>query len=123
MEGPHPGRSYGNVTIRDFDPNRGGKRRDVNRPCLEGDYSFEYDVLDEFFKYYDDPLSLPNYDGPSQNSNTFSNYLVSSQGGSINNIPWTAYGAGRPFAPGSAFRLQTIAPEVISRNAFGPLGF
>jgi RHS repeat-associated protein len=128
LEGPHEGRPYGNITIRDFDPGRGGRKRGVKRPCPEGDYSFEHNLLDEFSKYFDDPLRLPDYVGvgilgPSQNSNTFANHLVTSQGGSINDIPTMAVGSGDPFTPDRAFRLETTAPEVISRNAFGPLGF
>ncbi len=53
----------------------------------------------EFFKYYFDQDMLPDYNPETQNSNGFANYLITSQGGSIDSVPFTAYGANRPFTP------------------------
>lgn len=111
LEGPKPFLPYGNPAIRTTDPGRGGSRRDVQRPCPASDYSFEQSILDEFSKYYDNPLLLPTYGGLQQNSNTFANHLVSAAGGSIQNIPWFAKGSSDRFTGGAPqIRLQVATP-------------
>jgi hypothetical protein len=114
MEGP-AGHSYGNLVIRDFDSQRWGLKSTVKRPCPDGNYSFEYSILDEFLKYYETPLLLPDYAGLSQNSNAFTSYLINSQGGSIDEIPFMAWGYDTPFS-NSAFRFELVAPEVVARQ-------
>jgi hypothetical protein len=111
LEGPRANVPYGTLAIREFDPGRGGSRRNVTRPCPPSDYSFEYDILDQFFGYYDNPLLLPTYGGLGQNSNTFANYLVTGAGGSIANTPWGAKASDATFTGGLQIRLQVADPR------------
>lgn len=106
MEGPQPGERYGHLRAEYFDPTRAqhSKRRGVTAPgqCGGDQFAFENDILDLFATLQGNPDLLPDYlndplHGNFNNSNTFASYLITTPGGSINNVPFTAYGSGAPF--------------------------
>jgi RHS repeat-associated protein len=120
LEGPRNYVSHGNPVITAFDPGRADRSEAVGpvaRPCPDSDYSLEYNILDTFFAYYDNPETLPNYRDLTQNSNTFANYLVTNAGGSIDVIPAGAVGSRAAFTGGGPqIRLQIIDPKTAARG-------
>ena len=101
LEGPKAGCRHGNPMIHLFKAERSQEVSSVSCPVPEGDYSFEDNVLSAFLTYYFNQEMLPDYTNPPgnpfQNSNTFVNYLITSQGGTINTPSDFAYGANAPF--------------------------